>query len=185
MGKLAGFQIKILRSALTRYPDAKRVVYSTCSIFPEENEDVVRQVLETNTRFKLVPANKFVNDTWQNFGSSDFGDIGKYCLYAKPNEDYTNGFFVAVFERLEEGEENLFFNAKIYNYKKHVQSQERRRSKKQQDAQHFGTGVVDYDEQFGDGVQQHQNHEIDLQHETIENTNHNINANIKRRKKKK
>ncbi|CAG9819181.1 unnamed protein product [Phaedon cochleariae] len=128
--KLTGFQIKILRSALTRYPDVKRVVYSTCSIYPEENEDVVRQVLETNYNFKLVPAQQYVGDVWQNFGSSEYGDIGKFCLYAKPEEDLTNGFFVAVFERLKEGEENLFFNTRIFNFKKHVQAKERRRNRK-------------------------------------------------------
>ncbi|KAG5883733.1 hypothetical protein JTB14_024234 [Gonioctena quinquepunctata] len=128
--KLTGFQIKILRSALTKFPGVKRVVYSTCSVYPEENEDVVRQVLETNYNFKLVPANQFVNDTWNNFGSPEYGDIGKFCLYAKPNEDFTNGFFVAVFERLKEGEENQFFNTRIFNFKKHIQAREKRRDKK-------------------------------------------------------
>lgn len=151
--KLAGFQIKILRGALTRYPNTKRVVYSTCSVFPEENEDVVRQVLETNSSYKLVPAMNFVNNTWKNFGSPEFGDIGSYCLYAKSNEDFTNGFFVAVFEKLEEGEENQFFNTKIYNFKKHVQSQENRRRKQQQQMYGNGDGFeessVDQNQFFG------------------------------------
>ncbi|KAJ8920273.1 hypothetical protein NQ315_011934 [Exocentrus adspersus] len=161
--KLAGFQIKILRSALTKYPDAKRVVYSTCSLFPEENEDVVRQVLETNSSFKLVPGAKFVNDAWKNFGSAEYGDIGKYCLYAKPDEDLTNGFFVAVFERLEEGEENPFFNTKIYNFKKHVQSQEHRKRKQQQQFEE------DYKNLRGDGI----DNDIAKKGETRENVGNN------------
>lgn len=127
LSKLAGFQIKILRTALTRYPKVKRVVYSTCSIYPEENEDVVRQVLETNNSFKLVPAAQFLNNAWFNFGSEEYGLMGSYCIYAKPEQDLTNGFFVAVFERLEEGEENEFFNRKVYNYKKHEQDRKKRR----------------------------------------------------------
>ncbi|CAH0555328.1 unnamed protein product [Brassicogethes aeneus] len=126
LNKLAGFQIKILRAALTRYPNAKRVVYSTCSTYLEENEDVVRQVLETNLNFKLVEAKQFVNNAWLNFGSEDFGEMGKFCLYAKPELDLTNGFFVAVFERVQEGEENMFFNKKNYNYKKYEQDKKRR-----------------------------------------------------------
>lgn len=128
--KLAGFQIKILRSALTRYPNVKKVVYSTCSLNPEENEDVVRQVLETNNEFKLVPADTFMNKAWVNFGSSDFGNIGKYCLYARPDEDLTNGFFLAVFERLEEGENNEFYNGRVLNYRKNIDQKQARKHKK-------------------------------------------------------
>lgn len=128
--KLAGFQIKILRAALTKYPDVKKVVYSTCSVLPEENEDVVRQVLETNYNFKLVPAKQFVSGTWKNFGSPDYGELGAYCLYTRPDDDFTNGFFVAVFERLAEGEENKFFNHKIYSYKRTIDKKERKKAKR-------------------------------------------------------
>ncbi|CAG9829844.1 unnamed protein product [Diabrotica balteata] len=131
LSSLTGFQIKILRHALTKFPSAKRVVYSTCSIMSEENEDVVRQVLETNYNFKLISASQFVGETWHSFGSSDYGDIGKFCLYAKPHSDYTNGFFVAIFERLQEAEENQFFNTRIFNFKKHVQENEKWKLKKQ------------------------------------------------------
>lgn len=125
--QLAGFQIMILRSALTRYPNAKRVVYSTCSLNTEENEDVVRQVLETNNLYKLVPAGDFLQNNWTNFGSSSFGKIGQYCLYARPEDDLTNGFFLAVFERLAEGEENEFYNNRASRYITNMQRNKTRR----------------------------------------------------------
>ncbi|CAH1990797.1 unnamed protein product [Acanthoscelides obtectus] len=128
--KLAGFQIIILRSALTRYPDAKRVVYSTCSLHPEENEEVVRQVLETNSHFKLVDAKKLLNADWKSFGSPDYGELGEFCLYARPDEDLTNGFFLAVFERLGEGEQNTFFNNKIFGFKNELNAKDRRKERK-------------------------------------------------------
>ncbi|VEN48827.1 unnamed protein product [Callosobruchus maculatus] len=128
--KLAGFQILILRSALTRYPDAKRVAYSTCSLHPEENEEVVRQVLETNYNFKLVDAKKLLNSAWNSFGSSDYGEMGEFCLYARPDEDLTNGFFVAIFERLEEGEQNKFLNNRISNFKKHLHAADKRKERR-------------------------------------------------------
>nr|CAH7721548.1 unnamed protein product [Callosobruchus chinensis] len=130
LGKLAGFQILILRSALTRYPEVKRVAYSTCSLHVEENEEVVRQVLETNYNFKLVDAKKILNSAWNSFGSSDYGELGEFCLYARPNEDFTNGFFVAIFERLGEGEQNQFFNNRISNFKKHLQAADKRKERK-------------------------------------------------------
>lgn len=42
--RLAGFQILILRRALTAFPKAKRVLYSTCSTHTQENEQVVKEV---------------------------------------------------------------------------------------------------------------------------------------------
>lgn len=42
---LAGFQRKMLAHAL-RFPALQRLVYSTCSVHQEENEDVVRDVLQ-------------------------------------------------------------------------------------------------------------------------------------------
>ncbi|KAH1009591.1 hypothetical protein HUJ04_001923 [Dendroctonus ponderosae] len=125
--QLAGFQIMILRSALTRYPNAKRVVYSTCSLNPEENEDVVRQVLETNNQYKLLPAGDFLQNNWTNFGSSSFGKIGQYCLYARPEDDLTNGFFLAVFQRLAEDEENEFYNNRASRYITNMQKNKTRR----------------------------------------------------------
>lgn len=106
--KLAGFQIKILKIALNRFPKAKKIVYSTCSLYTQENEEVVKEVLASSTKFKLVSACELLKAPWNNFGSSEYGDIGKFCLYSRPEKDHTNGFFVAVFERLEEGEENPF-----------------------------------------------------------------------------
>jgi putative methyltransferase len=43
---LSKFQYKILSKALTDYHSARFVVYSTCSIYVEENENVVRDVLK-------------------------------------------------------------------------------------------------------------------------------------------
>ncbi|XP_056633844.1 28S rRNA (cytosine-C(5))-methyltransferase [Diorhabda sublineata] len=131
LARLSGFQIKILRHALTKFPDVKRAVYSTCSLLPEENEEVVRQVLETNYNFKLVPVGGLIGENWKNFGSDDYGDLGRFCMYAKPEDDCTNGFFVAVFERLAEGEENPFFNTRIFNFKKHVEANDKWKMKKQ------------------------------------------------------
>lgn len=106
---LSRFQIKILKHALRSFPDVKRVVYSTCSIYPEENEEVIREVISSNHKFKLRPVSEIFSGNWFNYGSSDYGKMGSYCLYAKPEQDLTNGFFIAVFERLEEGEVNEFF----------------------------------------------------------------------------
>lgn len=42
---LAGFQRRVLNHALS-FPALQRLVYSTCSLHQEENEDVVQAVLQ-------------------------------------------------------------------------------------------------------------------------------------------
>ena len=107
--KLAGFQIKILKHALKNFPKARRVVYSTCSLNPEENEEVIRDIISQCPTFKLLRASDLLPAPWLNFGSSKYGEIGNRCLYARPDVDFTNGFFIAAFERLREGETNEFY----------------------------------------------------------------------------
>ncbi|KAK9891044.1 hypothetical protein WA026_013372 [Henosepilachna vigintioctopunctata] len=110
--KLCNFQAKLLRHATTAFPQAKRIVYSTCSINAEENEDVVRQVLETCRNFKLIDAKKLLK-SWNDKSSEVFPALGKMCVYATPEKDKTNGFFIAVLERLEEGERNPYLNVQL------------------------------------------------------------------------
>lgn len=96
--KLSSFQCAILRHAMTSFPKVKRIVYSTCSIFPEENEAVVEKVLRETSNFK--PVNPSRGTQWMKRGNSKY-NCGEYGLYAKSDVDQTNGFFVVVFERTE------------------------------------------------------------------------------------
>uniref|UniRef100_A0A8C5P628 28S rRNA (cytosine-C(5))-methyltransferase n=1 Tax=Leptobrachium leishanense TaxID=445787 RepID=A0A8C5P628_9ANUR len=97
---LSGFQCRALSHALS-FPSVQRVVYSTCSIHQQENEDVVKTTLEQNTNFKLVNA----LPSWPARGLNTFLDAG-CCLRASALDTFTNGFFVAVFERKSDGNES-------------------------------------------------------------------------------
>ncbi|XP_077283877.1 uncharacterized protein LOC143909659 isoform X2 [Arctopsyche grandis] len=102
--RLSNFQAKLLRFALNEFYTAKRVVYSTCSLYPKENEEVIRDVLKNHKgKFRLVSAKEKLNNNWNNTGDTQYVDIGEYCIYAKPDTDYTSGFFIAVFERFDDG----------------------------------------------------------------------------------
>lgn len=53
LASLASFQLRCLNHGL-RFPRLKRLVYSTCSIHCQENEDVVAACLQQNPDFRYV-----------------------------------------------------------------------------------------------------------------------------------
>uniref|UniRef100_A0A8C7KEX0 NOP2/Sun RNA methyltransferase 5 n=1 Tax=Oncorhynchus kisutch TaxID=8019 RepID=A0A8C7KEX0_ONCKI len=87
---LAAFQLHCLNHAL-RFPRLQRVVYSTCSIHTEENEQVVAACLLQNPGFRLVP----LLLQWPERGLAPLTK----CLRASTTKTLTHGFFVALLER--------------------------------------------------------------------------------------
>lgn len=119
--KLSGLQFKLLTHAMTSFPNVKRIVYSTCSIYPEENEEVVLSCLQKIGNFRLVNAGEILNNQWINYGNEkSYPGIGQNVLYASNDDDksdLTNGFFVAILEKFEG--ENEFYVQKQQNINVH------------------------------------------------------------------
>lgn len=97
---LSGLQMRMLQHAMRAFHSARKIVYSTCSVHVEENEQVVSRCLEACPEWELVKPAAFA-ERWKNFGSAKWKHVGKKCFYAKPEVDLTDGFFVAVFQRRE------------------------------------------------------------------------------------
>ncbi|XP_014474445.1 PREDICTED: probable 28S rRNA (cytosine-C(5))-methyltransferase [Dinoponera quadriceps] len=96
---LQSIQVYLLRYALLNFPNVKRVIYSTCSVHPEENEKVIDEVLgNVGDAYRLVSIKDMLKENWLNFSSPEY-QCGDKCLYSKPDVDLCNGFFVAMFER--------------------------------------------------------------------------------------
>nr|WP_217345380.1 RsmB/NOP family class I SAM-dependent RNA methyltransferase [Noviherbaspirillum sp. L7-7A]MBV0879649.1 RsmB/NOP family class I SAM-dependent RNA methyltransferase [Noviherbaspirillum sp. L7-7A] len=85
-------QISILEGAARLVKAGGRLVYATCSIMEEENESIVRQFLEKNTSFQLVPMQQVLDEQKIPLEMGDF-------LKLLPHLHQTDGFFAAVLER--------------------------------------------------------------------------------------
>lgn len=112
LAKLASFQVAIMKHALS-FPLVKKVVYSTCSIHAEENEQVVIDLLGD----KLVQQGKWrlagrdmVLPAWERRGwEKEFLEarysveeaktLAQGCVRSLPGTDGGIGFFAACFVR--------------------------------------------------------------------------------------
>lgn len=87
--RFAGLQGALLESAAGRVRVGGRLVYSTCSIEPEEDEAVAAAFLEGHREFRCVEAEvPFALRTVEGF------------VRTFPHRDGADGFFAAVFERV-------------------------------------------------------------------------------------
>ena len=92
--------------ALTDFPSARFVVYSTCSIFSEENECVVRDVLKKQGKtWKTVDLRDLDSGMSPAYSKGLHFDEDLNCLRVCAScgpKNYLNGFFLAIFERILE-----------------------------------------------------------------------------------
>jgi 16S rRNA (cytosine967-C5)-methyltransferase len=81
-------QLKLLEHSSKLLREGGRLFYSTCSLEPEENEEVCREFLAANGSFELVVPEKAPTQL-----------ISGKCLRTWPHRDNMDGFFLAVFRR--------------------------------------------------------------------------------------
>jgi 16S rRNA (cytosine967-C5)-methyltransferase len=80
--RLAKLQYELVSNAATFLKIGGSLVYSTCSILPEENESVVEQFVKNNPNFVAEPASLFT-------------PIGDTYMKVLPGTFYTDGVFAA------------------------------------------------------------------------------------------
>jgi NOL1/NOP2/sun family putative RNA methylase len=98
--KLSAIQKKLLKTGLNSLNPGGQLLYSTCSIGPEENELVVDEVLKDNSDFTIVkiPINYGVNGMIDVYNRTLREDL-KYSQRLYPHIHNTIGFFVCLIQR--------------------------------------------------------------------------------------
>ena len=87
---LSRLQLAILNSVSKNLAKDGIMVYSTCTILRQENDDVVTSFLNDNPNFELIPT-----ETSQNLKE----DRHEKVLHVYPDDYHTDGFFVAVLRK--------------------------------------------------------------------------------------
>jgi 16S rRNA (cytosine967-C5)-methyltransferase len=95
-------QIAILKAAMQHVSPGGRLVYSTCSLEPEENEQVIAASLASASNFKIVPVRAELQRLRES-GELVWGNIDELIsgefLRTIPGVHPCDGFFAAVLER--------------------------------------------------------------------------------------
>ena len=87
-------QTNILARAAKLTKVGGRLIYSTCSLLREENEDIAANFLASNPDFKLLNAAEILRQQQINLDTGDY-------LKLLPHLHNTDGFFAAVFEKTD------------------------------------------------------------------------------------
>lgn len=89
---LHNLQAMLLNHALKFNP--MKLVYSTCSVHPEEGEDVVKEALEKNPEYEM----ECIGDFWKERGHEGY-EFSDKVIRSERDESGKIGFFVALFKR--------------------------------------------------------------------------------------
>jgi 16S rRNA (cytosine967-C5)-methyltransferase len=86
--EIARLQYELLNVGIDLLKRKGRILYCTCSMFKEENEDVVEKVLKERDDVRLVPLEGYYSEGFL-----------KGTIRAFPHKHNTIGFFYALLER--------------------------------------------------------------------------------------
>jgi 16S rRNA (cytosine967-C5)-methyltransferase len=94
-------QVAILNAAIDRSAEGARIVYSTCSLETEEDEDVVAEVMRSRNDVRVIPVREVLNEmkgeiAWKDLDSLISGDF----LRTLPGVHPCDGFFAAVMTKI-------------------------------------------------------------------------------------
>jgi 16S rRNA (cytosine967-C5)-methyltransferase len=102
ISRLQTYQTELLLSAMKQVVPGGRIVYSTCSLEPEENSEVVEKALAAEPSFRVINAREELQRL-RTTGEFEWDDIdsllGGPYLRTIPGVHPCDGFFAAILEK--------------------------------------------------------------------------------------
>jgi NOL1/NOP2/sun family putative RNA methylase len=102
---LSTIQKRLFKAAFSVLKVGGEIIYSTCTHAPEENEEVVDEILkEFKDEIEILPTNLPIKTregitSWQE---KEFDPRVKLCSRIYPQDNDTEGFFVSKFKKIKE-----------------------------------------------------------------------------------
>ncbi len=88
-------QSEILEIGAAKTKTGGRIIYITCSILKDENEDIINQFLSQHSEFELIN----IKQLWQQKIATPYPHSSEFFLRMSPQTTGTDGFFVCIMER--------------------------------------------------------------------------------------
>jgi 16S rRNA (cytosine967-C5)-methyltransferase len=98
LDELAALQARLLDSAARLVKPGGRLVYATCSLLPEENDNQAEAFLARRPEFRPAPLAEIWDEVVAARGGGALPSADPY-LKLTPARNQTDGFFAAVFDR--------------------------------------------------------------------------------------
>jgi 16S rRNA (cytosine967-C5)-methyltransferase len=103
IGEFHQLQLAILENALANLAPGGRLIYSTCSLEREENEEVITEALGKNRSVQRVPSGGSIQNLQRHLAPGAEANVlldesGQF--HTLPGEQQTDGFFAAIVEKL-------------------------------------------------------------------------------------
>lgn len=100
--KMAGVQRQLLSTAFDALAEGGTLVYSTCTLEPDENEAVINFLLEKypNTSIEKISLDLKRGKAIEEFEGQVFSSEIKKCLRIWPQDNDTEGFFVTKIKKI-------------------------------------------------------------------------------------
>ena len=95
LAELNKTQSEILETAYEHTRQGGRIIYFTCSILREENEDVIEKFQQSHPDLKQVN----LKNLWEQKLSGHYPSSDEYYLHLNPLMSGTDGFFVSILEK--------------------------------------------------------------------------------------
>jgi len=99
--KMCGIQKQLVSTAIPLLKEGGTLVYSTCTLEPDEDEGVVDTILERFPEMKLEKIELDIKrgNPVEEFEGRVYSSEVKKCLRIWPQDNDTEGFFVAKFRK--------------------------------------------------------------------------------------